>query len=192
VPKGFERSKPAERLIAIMQEALADPKAYAPKVDKPEASPPNLGPIIEILKVFLKVVSEQEGVASRLIATVPDLEKLAADDEADIPALKGWRRDVFGKPKPCASNAAKSPWCWKTARSKPSSWNSRFAVGPRVKPEDRDVKPPSRPSDLLRRPMGRCSAQRGRAFIPYECHSPVYPADDNLQGSTSPSSSSRT
>ncbi|MAB70850.1 MAG: ribonuclease D, partial [Oceanicaulis sp.] len=38
----------------------------------------------------------QEGVASRLIATVPDLEKLAADDNADIPALKGWRRDVFG------------------------------------------------------------------------------------------------
>ena len=96
VPKGFERSKPAERLIALMNEALADPKAYAPQVEKPEPSPPNLGPIVEMLKVFLKVVSEQEGVASRLIATVPDLEKLAADDEADIPALKGWRREMFG------------------------------------------------------------------------------------------------
>jgi len=97
VPKGFERSKPAERLIEIMSKALADPVTYAPKVDKPEASPPNLGPIIEMLKVFLKVIADQEGVASRLIATVPDLEKLAADDNANIPALKGWRRDVFGQ-----------------------------------------------------------------------------------------------
>ena len=80
-----------------MGEALADPAAYAPKVDKPEASPPNLGPIIEMLKVFLKVIADQEGVASRLIATVPDLEKLAADDDANIPALKGWRREVFGQ-----------------------------------------------------------------------------------------------
>ncbi len=49
-----------------------------------------------MLKLFLKVVADQEGVAARLIATVPDLEQLAADDEADIAALKGWRRQVFG------------------------------------------------------------------------------------------------
>ena len=96
VPKGFERSRPAERLIERLSEALADPKAYAPKIDKPKPAPPNVGPVLEMLKVFLKVVADQEGVAARLIATVPDLEQLAADDEADIPALKGWRRQVFG------------------------------------------------------------------------------------------------
>ncbi len=96
VPKGFERSKPAERLINLMNEAMADPKAYAPKIDKPRPAPPNLGPVVEILKVYLKVAAEREEVAARLIATVPDLEKLAADDEADIAALKGWRRAVFG------------------------------------------------------------------------------------------------
>jgi len=96
VPKGFERSKPAERLIEALSAALDDPKAHAPKIEKPKPAPPNVGPILEMLKVFLKVVAEQEGVAARLIATVPDLEQLAADDEADIPALKGWRRQVFG------------------------------------------------------------------------------------------------
>ena len=96
VPKGFERSKPAERLIEALSEALADPKAHAPRIDAPKPAPPNAGPVLEMLKVFLKVVAEQEGVAARLIATVPDLEQLAADDQADIPALKGWRRQVFG------------------------------------------------------------------------------------------------
>ena len=50
-----------------------------------------------MLKVFLRVVAEDEGVAPRLIATVPDLELIAADDNADVAALKGWRRAVFGE-----------------------------------------------------------------------------------------------
>jgi len=98
VPKGFERSRPAERLYEIMKEAMADPEAYAPKVEKPAPPPSGIGPTVELLKVFLKLVAEEAGVASRLIATVPDLEKLAADDDADIQAMKGWRRDVFGEP----------------------------------------------------------------------------------------------
>lgn len=96
IPRGFERSKPAERLIEALNSALADPKLSAPKIEKAKPLPPNIGPALEMLKVFLKVVADQEGVAARLIATVPDLEQLAADDEADIPALKGWRRTVFG------------------------------------------------------------------------------------------------
>jgi len=97
VPRGFERSKPAERLIAALSEALDDPNAHAPTIKKSPPPPSNLGPVVEMLKVFLKVVAEDEGVAPRLIATVPDLEALAADDRADIAALTGWRRSVFGE-----------------------------------------------------------------------------------------------
>jgi ribonuclease D len=32
-----------------------------------------------------------------VIATVDDLERIAADDEADVPALTGWRRELFGE-----------------------------------------------------------------------------------------------
>jgi len=96
VPRGFERSKPAERLLEQLAAALADPKANAPEIDRRPPPAGNIGPVVELLKVFLKVVAEQEGVAARLIATVPDLEQLAADDAADIPALTGWRRQVFG------------------------------------------------------------------------------------------------
>lgn len=98
VPKGFERSAPARRLFEQMQTALANAASYAPKVDKPAPPPQGLGPTVELLKVLLKYVAEEAGVASRLLATVPDLEKIAAQDDPDIDAMKGWRREVFGEP----------------------------------------------------------------------------------------------
>jgi ribonuclease D len=36
-------------------------------------------------------------VAAKVIATVDDLEQIAASDEADVAALKGWRREMFGE-----------------------------------------------------------------------------------------------
>jgi len=98
VPRGFERSRPAQRLFDAMTNALADPQAYAPKVDKSAPAPQAAGPVVEMLKVYLKLCAEDAGVASRLIATVPDLEKIAIDDDPDIAAMKGWRREVFGEP----------------------------------------------------------------------------------------------
>ena len=98
VPKGFERSSPAKRLFEKMREALADADNYAPKADKPAPTPQGIGPTVELLKVLLKLVAEDAHVASRLIATVPDLEKIAAEDDADVAAMKGWRREVFGEP----------------------------------------------------------------------------------------------
>jgi ribonuclease D len=97
VPKGFERSKPAERLYQIMKTALTDIEGYAPKVEKPAPTPAGVGPTVELLKVFLKLVAEDRGVASRLIATMPDLEKIAISDDADVKAMTGWRREVFGE-----------------------------------------------------------------------------------------------
>jgi ribonuclease D len=32
-----------------------------------------------------------------VIATVDDLQKIALDDAADVPALSGWRRTMFGE-----------------------------------------------------------------------------------------------
>src|SRR5208282_1469685 len=52
---------------------------------------------VELLKVLLRQVSDESGVASKMIATVDDLEAIAADDRADVPALQGWRRKLFGE-----------------------------------------------------------------------------------------------
>jgi ribonuclease D len=97
VPKGFGGSKFGPDLLAAIKAALADPEGYAPVMDKAGPPPPqNAGAVVELLKVLLKARAEEAGVASKLIATVSDLEKIAADDNANTPALTGWRRDAFG------------------------------------------------------------------------------------------------
>jgi ribonuclease D len=54
------------------------------------------GAVGDLIRVLLKSVAEQHGVAARIIATSDDIDALVLDDEADVPALKGWRRKLFG------------------------------------------------------------------------------------------------
>jgi ribonuclease D len=98
VPKGFSGSRFGPDLVAAIREALKDPEAYAPVVEKArQSASPAAGAVVELLKVLLKARAEEAGVASKLIATVSDLEQIANDDEAEVGALKGWRREAFGE-----------------------------------------------------------------------------------------------
>jgi len=98
VPKGFAGSRYGPELIEAIRSALQDPEAYAPKIERAHAPPaPAAGAVVELLKVLLKARAEEAGVASKLIATVADLEKIASDDRADTAALHGWRREAFGE-----------------------------------------------------------------------------------------------
>ena len=98
VPRGFGGSRYGPDLIEAIRAALSDQEAYAPKIER-EAGPPSpaAGAVVELLKVLLKARAEDAGVASKLIATVADLEKIASNDHADAPALRGWRREAFGE-----------------------------------------------------------------------------------------------
>lgn len=64
----------------------------------PAAMPPRRGrePVVELLRVLLKLKAEEHGVAQKLIANMADLDLIADDDDADVPALSGWRREIFG------------------------------------------------------------------------------------------------
>ncbi len=96
LPKGFERSKWGEAIIEAVQAGLErDPKAL-PRFDRPKPAV-NGQATVELLKVLLRMTSEAHGVAAKVIATVDDLDRIAADDHADVPALSGWRRDLFGE-----------------------------------------------------------------------------------------------
>lgn len=98
VPKGFSGSRFGPDLLAAVREALKDPEAYAPVIEKAKHQPsPAAGAVVELLKVLLKARSEDAGVASKLIATVSDLEQIANDDNAKTQALTGWRREAFGE-----------------------------------------------------------------------------------------------
>jgi ribonuclease D len=95
LPKGFERSKWGADIIAAVQRGLARDFAKLPKIEKPRNNA-NGAAIVELLKVLLRMTSERHAVASKVIATVDDLEQIAADDHADVAALHGWRRELFG------------------------------------------------------------------------------------------------
>jgi ribonuclease D len=97
VPKGFGGSRLGQELIEDLKRVLADPEAHAPKIERPGRNDPAPPSVVELLKVLLKAKSDNAGVASKLIATVADLEKIAIDDEAEVEALHGWRRQLFGE-----------------------------------------------------------------------------------------------
>src|SRR6516225_4930565 len=96
LPKGFERSRWGEAIVAAVARGLArDPKTLPRPVRAQSAT--NGAAVVELLKVLLRLVSERHHVAAKVIATVDDLERIAADDTADVPALTGWRRELFGE-----------------------------------------------------------------------------------------------
>src|SRR6185295_3809764 len=79
------------------RKALDIPKDQLPRVPKHRPAMNGNGAAVDLLKVLLKMISESHGVASKIIATVDDLEAIASDDDAEVPALIGWRRDLFGE-----------------------------------------------------------------------------------------------
>jgi ribonuclease D len=96
LPKGFERSKWGEAIVEAVKRGLArDPKTL-PRLERGRTAV-NGQAIVELLKVLLRMTAERHGVAAKVIATVDDLDRIAADDAAEVPALCGWRRELFGE-----------------------------------------------------------------------------------------------
>jgi ribonuclease D len=96
IPNGFERSRTGAEIIAAVERGLERDPSTVPAPERSRGRGGN-GAVLELLKVLLKAVAETEGVAPKIIATVDDLEAVALDDEADVPMLKGWRRQLFGE-----------------------------------------------------------------------------------------------
>jgi len=97
IPRGFEKSRSAKDLVESLNAAIANADDYAPKLPKVKHMPPNLGPTIEMLKTLLRLRTEYVDIAPRMVANNADIEKLAAfGDKADVAALKGWRKEIFG------------------------------------------------------------------------------------------------
>jgi len=96
IPSGFERSRAGTDILAAVEAGIArDPKSL-PSLERSERRNNNSA-TVELLKVLLKMVAETEGVAPKVLANVDDLEAIAQDDAAEVPALNGWRLPVFGE-----------------------------------------------------------------------------------------------
>jgi ribonuclease D len=96
LPKGFERSRWGDQIIEAVKRGLERDHKTLPRLERfrPAA---NGAATVELLKVLLRMTAERHGVAAKVIATVDDLDRIVADDEADVPAMKGWRRELFGE-----------------------------------------------------------------------------------------------
>ena len=84
-------------VVAAVRGAMALPKGALPAVPEQLVLPRGIGPTVDLLRVLLKYRSEESGVAQRLLANTADLEAIAVDDAAEVPAMHGWRREIFGE-----------------------------------------------------------------------------------------------
>jgi ribonuclease D len=95
--KGFAEGKMGQGLLAAITAKLASPKDTWPVLEREPDLPRGIGPLVELLKVLLKLKCDDHDVAQKLLANSSDLDRIAADDTADVPAMHGWRRELFGE-----------------------------------------------------------------------------------------------
>ena len=100
----FRRPGPEGQSVVWVQpnvgrvEMLDLPREDMPEMPRHVQLPEGTGAATELLKVLLKLVADKEGVAAKMLASGDDLDRIAAHgEEADVAALSGWRREVFGE-----------------------------------------------------------------------------------------------
>lgn len=97
LPRGQATSRGGDAILKAVADGLAiDPK-FLPSLDHGREGSEQTQAAAEILKLALKVVCESENLAPKLVANTSDIEAVAEDDNADVPLMHGWRREVFGK-----------------------------------------------------------------------------------------------
>lgn len=102
VGKETAKNHVGETLLKLVAKARKSDKGTWPKLERKQPFPKECTPILEMLKLLLKINCSEEHVAPKLIANVSDLEEIAKQDmsvlkEADVAAMRGWRFEVFGK-----------------------------------------------------------------------------------------------
>jgi ribonuclease D len=96
VSEGFARGKSGTSLLAAIAEAKALPDEAMPEAPNGRDGPRPSPALVSLLKVLLATKCEQHHVASKLVASSDDIDRLALEDAPDLPALQGWRAEVFG------------------------------------------------------------------------------------------------
>jgi ribonuclease D len=96
VTRGFADGRSGTALLEVLAAARRVPDAELPAPAQSRESARPSAALISLLRVLLAAKSEQHHVASRLVASSEDIDRLALEDAPDIPGMHGWRREVFG------------------------------------------------------------------------------------------------
>ncbi len=97
ISEGFAKGRSGAGLIAAVKAGRELPDEALPEAPKDRAGSPASPALVALLKVLLAAKSEEHQVAPRLLASSDDLDRLAGGDGAEVPAMHGWRREVFGE-----------------------------------------------------------------------------------------------
>ncbi len=97
INRDLARGRIGKAILEAVAQGLAIPEADLPKPPPKPQSGNGIGPLMDLLKVMLKLRCEEHDVAQKLIASSADLEQIAISDEADVLALRGWRYEIFGR-----------------------------------------------------------------------------------------------
>lgn len=94
--EGFARSARAREIVEAVKLGLArDPKTL-PQIPVGQGLSAEATALVDLLRVLLKAAAARNRVAPKLIADTSDLEQIAAEQDPNVPALRGWRRELFG------------------------------------------------------------------------------------------------
>ncbi|MSO80460.1 MAG: ribonuclease D [Alphaproteobacteria bacterium] len=96
VSRGFAEGRLAATLLTAVERGLSLPLDEAPEPPPRPVVARGVGPLTDLFKVLLNLRCEEWDVAKKLVASSDDLQAIAGDDEAEVPALAGWRREMFG------------------------------------------------------------------------------------------------
>ncbi|MCB1531055.1 MAG: ribonuclease D [Rhodospirillales bacterium] len=97
LPKPVAKGETGEKLVKLIKKAVQSPKDTWPRRENSRPFPKTARSTLEMLKMLLKINTGEADVTPKIIASAQDMERLAAEDAPDIPALKGWRHEIFGK-----------------------------------------------------------------------------------------------
>jgi ribonuclease D len=97
ISRGFAEGSAGQGLLAALAEAAALPEEALPDGRTPREGPKASPALVALLRVLLAEKAESHDVAPKLLASADDLDRLATEDQPDIPALQGWRHSVFGE-----------------------------------------------------------------------------------------------
>lgn len=97
IGKGLVEGRMGQAILEAVRRGLETPESDCPVPPDRIEVPKGLGAVVDLLKVLLKMKCDEHGVASRLVANSADIDAIASTDDADVPAMRGWRRELFGE-----------------------------------------------------------------------------------------------
>jgi ribonuclease D len=97
LPGDTAKGKIGQKILEIVNAAMNTPRETWPRIQRKEPFPKNAQGTLEMLKMLLRINASEEDVAAKIVADADDLERLAVENNPDIPALQGWRFEVFGR-----------------------------------------------------------------------------------------------